>query len=167
MEHGHSMHEELLRVPFMVWGPGVTPGRESAPISIADVTPTILEAVGLEVPDAGYGQSIWPSIARNQAMEEDRFILAAGTLYGVEKRMAIRWPYKLIQQPKDGHLQLFDLEKDPEEKIDLIGSHLQIAQALAAELDQRLFSISSGSQGEGVEPDEEMQKHLRELGYLE
>ena len=166
-EHGHSMHQELLRVPFMVWGPGVTPGRESAPISIADAAPTILEAVGLEVPDAGFGQSLWPMIDKSEPGDMDRLIVAAGTLYGPELRMAMRWPYKLIQNPKTGKLALFNLEKDPGEKNDLIETHRQLAQRLAAELDHRMISISSGPQREGVELDDEMIKNLRELGYVE
>ena len=93
--------------------------------------------------------------------------MAAGTLYGPEQRMAMRWPYKLIQNPKSGDLALFNLEKDPEEKNDLIETHLQLAQELAAELDQRMKSISSGPQSEGVELDDEMINHLRELGYVE
>ena len=151
----------------MVWGPGVTPGRESTPISIADAAPTILEAVGLEVPDAGFGQSIWPMISKNQAGDEDRLIVAAGTLYGPEQRMAMRWPYKLVQHPQTGDLALFNLEEDPEEKNDLIETHRQLAQELAAELDHRMNSISNGPQGEGVELDDEMINALRELGYVE
>ena len=92
--------------------------------------------------------------------------MAAGTLYGGEQRMAIRWPYKLIQRPKENRLALFDLQRDPEEKEDLIQTHQEIAETLAAELDLRMEDISSGAQSEGVELDAEMLKHLRELGYL-
>jgi arylsulfatase A-like enzyme len=166
-EHGHSMYEEVLRVPFMVWGPGVTPGRESLPVSIADAAPTILEALDLEIPDAGFGRSLWPVIAENQAGHKDRLIVAAGTFSGAEQRMAMRWPYKLVQQPEAGKLALFNLADDPEEKNDLIESHGEIARELARELDLRMHSIENGPPRKGVELDAEMIEDLRELGYVE
>ena len=64
-------------------------------------------------------------------------------------------------------MALFNLEKDPAEKNDLIESHRQLALELAKELDERMDSISNGPQGEGVELDDEMIEHLRELGYVE
>lgn len=48
-EHGHSLHEELLRVPMIVSGPGFAPGRRAEPVSLMDLAPTLLEAAGLPV----------------------------------------------------------------------------------------------------------------------
>ena len=46
-EHGHSLHEELLRVPLIVRGPQLEAGRSAEPVSLMDLAPTLLEAAGL------------------------------------------------------------------------------------------------------------------------
>ena len=57
----------MLRVPFVVWGPGVAAGRIDSPVSIADVLPTVLEALALP-PETGIaGRSLWPMLRRRAA----------------------------------------------------------------------------------------------------
>ena len=48
--HGHSLHDELLRVPLVVRGPGVPAGRSDAPVGLTDIVPTILDVFGLPSP---------------------------------------------------------------------------------------------------------------------
>lgn len=50
-EHGHTLNEELLRIPLIVKGPGVPVTRSSAPTSLLDVAPTVLTAAGLSAAD--------------------------------------------------------------------------------------------------------------------
>ena len=38
-EHGHTMYNEVIRVPLVVWGPGIVAQRNSTPVSIADIAP--------------------------------------------------------------------------------------------------------------------------------
>jgi arylsulfatase A-like enzyme len=47
--HGHGLSPELLRVPFVLLGPGVPAQRSAAPASLLDLAPTLLAAAGLEV----------------------------------------------------------------------------------------------------------------------
>jgi len=55
-EHGHSLYDELLRIPMVIRGPGVTAGRFQEPVSMIDVAPTLAMAAGLD------GESMlgWP-----------------------------------------------------------------------------------------------------------
>ena len=46
-EHGHSLYDELLRIPLIVKTPGLDPTRSDAPTSLLDIAPTILQAAGL------------------------------------------------------------------------------------------------------------------------
>ena len=62
-EHGHAMWQELLHVPLIVWAPGVEPGRESAPVSLVDVTPTVLDRLGIAPPTRFDGISLWPNLS--------------------------------------------------------------------------------------------------------
>ena len=54
------MYQELLRVPLIVSGPGISPGRVAAPVSLLDVSVTILERA-LAIPPARLiGRSLLP-----------------------------------------------------------------------------------------------------------
>jgi hypothetical protein len=46
-EHGHAFGEELLRVPLIVSSPDLRDGALSAPASLLDLTPTVLDLLGL------------------------------------------------------------------------------------------------------------------------
>jgi hypothetical protein len=46
-EHGHTLYEELLRIPLIARGPNLRPGTQAAPVSLLDIAPTVLHAAGL------------------------------------------------------------------------------------------------------------------------
>ena len=46
-EHGHTLYDELLRVPMVIKGPGVSAGRYDEPVSLLDVAPTLAGVAGL------------------------------------------------------------------------------------------------------------------------
>lgn len=46
IHHSGRLHADVLRVPLLVAGPGVKPGRSSHPVSLVDVAPTLLEWIG-------------------------------------------------------------------------------------------------------------------------
>ena len=53
--HERSLHDELLRVPLIVRGPGVAPAVRDVPVGLADVAPLALEAAD-PVP------GVWPPV---------------------------------------------------------------------------------------------------------
>ncbi|MFQ5416393.1 MAG: sulfatase [Myxococcota bacterium] len=166
-EHGHTLYNELLHVPFLVWGPGVVARRQSLPISVADVAPTILDAVGLGVPDGIAGRSLWAVLSGHTQRAPSRVLFARGTLYGPELRAAIRWPFKLVERPEDGMVQLFDLDQDPAERVDLSESDRERTRELRSDLDQHIETGAHGRRLEIVDPGSELLEDLRELGYVE
>ena len=46
-EHPRYLHDELLHVPMLVGGPGVSGGAHETPVSTLDVVPTLLEGVAV------------------------------------------------------------------------------------------------------------------------
>ncbi|MSR48036.1 MAG: hypothetical protein EXS13_13420 [Planctomycetes bacterium] len=46
--HGQSMYDELLRVPLIVLGPGVAPGRVATPVQLIDLLPTLVSVTRAE-----------------------------------------------------------------------------------------------------------------------
>jgi len=51
LNHGSALLEDVIRVPLAVRGPGVEPGIDERPVSLADVAPTVLEWLGVEADD--------------------------------------------------------------------------------------------------------------------
>jgi arylsulfatase A-like enzyme len=53
-DHGEFLDPEQIRIPLVLSGPGVTPGRSSSPVSIRDLYATLLAAAGCaEASDRG------------------------------------------------------------------------------------------------------------------
>ncbi len=164
-EHGGSVFSEVIRIPFLVRGPGVWPGRNPAPISLTDLMPTVLDALGVELENEMYGTSMWASITGAPPPERD--LLIEGTLYGAEQKAIVRWPYKMIYQTDPTATLLFDLERDPDELVDLSTLEPELAQQLRDSLGSILLSAArERSTTQGVELDPAIMENLRALGYL-
>ena len=48
--HGRSLGEDALRVPLLLKGPGISPGRVDLPVSLVDILPTVLALTETPVP---------------------------------------------------------------------------------------------------------------------
>jgi arylsulfatase A-like enzyme len=57
-EHQKTLYEEVVRIPLILRGPGVTPRREKNPASLLDVAPTVLAWAGLAPRPEHQGQSL-------------------------------------------------------------------------------------------------------------
>lgn len=161
-EHGHTLFEEVVRVPLVFWGAGVEPGREPAPVSLVDVAPTLLDAAGLPLPRGMQGVSLWPNL-RHGAPLPTRTLRFEDVLYGQDRRGAVRWPWKLVVSERDG-VAYWNLAEDPGERSSPRGAPPAPVARLLAEL---------GAEGEPLaEPlpgqlDTETLEDLKALGYLE
>jgi len=62
LRKGPEMPELLMRVPLLFNGPGIAARAEPHPahVSIADIMPTLCEALGAAVPEGVQGRSLWP-----------------------------------------------------------------------------------------------------------
>lgn len=116
-----TLYEESVAVPMIVAGPGVPKGEVSSEIvSLVDCYPTILEALGHEQTDAERelpGRSLLP-IARGAkgsglAFSEYHAVGSTSASYMLRERR-----YKYIHHVGE-RPQLFDLQSDPQELIDL------------------------------------------------
>jgi len=163
-EHGHTMYNELLRVPLIVWGPGVAAGREPAPVSVADITPTVLDAVGIERPGTMFGLSLWPALTKRRTIGK-RPLLAESTMYGPEQKSLILWPHKLVVGPEEGRRALFDIEADPGETRDLFRARPELAASLVEMLERLTAGRVPASHESKVSP--ELDEALRALGYVQ
>ena len=118
-EHGHTLYDELLRIPLLVRGPGVPAGRAQAPVSLLDVAPTVLDLAGVPATELT-GRSLLP-LARGDDTAAAAFAARAQPigrpLYGRELWGVVADDHKWITQR--GEEWLYDHAKDPTEQQDV------------------------------------------------
>jgi arylsulfatase A-like enzyme len=162
MEHGHTLYQELLSVPLLVWGHGVGASRHREPVSLVDLVPTILDATGIDRPEGLDGVTLWPLLT-GRGEPAARQLVAENSLYGDQRRAIVEWPYKLIVNVENPDVALYDLDRDPAEIEDLAASKPELTERLAAALAQR---AAPALDREPVELDADTRRELRALGYL-
>jgi arylsulfatase A-like enzyme len=62
VDHGHTVYEELLRVPLMMKLPGEGSSRINMPVDTIDIAPTVLDYLGIEMPPSMQGRSLLPAV---------------------------------------------------------------------------------------------------------
>ncbi len=118
-EHGHTLYDELLRVPLLVRAPAMPSGRIDTPVSLLDLAPTVLELLGLPH-DRMDGTSLVPLAKGDpslRAMLEERPQTFGRPLYGHDRWGVLHRSMKYITH--DGRESVFDIQKDPGETNDL------------------------------------------------
>lgn len=119
-EHGHSLYDELLRVPLIVKAPGMPAGRVRGPVSLIDVAPTLLELTGAGTSPAD-GRSLL-GLARGEGVERSFFAarkLSIGRLLVGSEQWGVLSGGKKYTIA-NGQERLFDLLADPSESHDLL-----------------------------------------------
>ena len=117
-EHGHSLFDELLRVPFVLSGPGVPKGRSDASVSVLDLTPTLLDLLGLQPVGSVRGSSLKPLFTDTTEPFDNRALAFADPLYGMEQWGSLKAGQKYVVL--EGREALYDLRVDPGEKKNLL-----------------------------------------------
>jgi hypothetical protein len=119
-EHGHTLYDELLRVPMIVKGPGISAGRFDEPVSLLDVAPTIAKAAGIGTAGmAMVGTDLATVADRTQAeLVANRPQAFGRPLYGLRQWASLHKGHKYISH--EGTEQLYDLGQDPGEQQDIV-----------------------------------------------
>ncbi|MBA3547822.1 MAG: sulfatase [Nannocystis sp.] len=116
--HGHTLHEENVRVPLAIRAPALlAPGRVGVPVDLLDLAPTLADLLGLPFPAAWQGESLVPVIDDPQPPPR----LVVGYL-GDGSRAAIVGDLKLILGSGRDSQRFYDLALDPGELDDRINS---------------------------------------------
>lgn len=140
-EHGMSWHgielwECLVRVPMVVYVPGVGPRRVGLKRGHIDLAPTILGLFGMHAePGELSGDSLLPDLLGVGPTEErDVYIdMPAGPYTGMRKALITGpTPGKKIVWYGAKSWAAFDLATDPDEKVDLAADPAQTAPLIDA-----------------------------------
>jgi N-acetylglucosamine-6-sulfatase len=117
-------YEESIRIPFLVRYPAAQsrgPGESEHMVLNIDLAPTLLDLAGVEIPEYMQGRSILPLLGDPDSPWRDAFYYSyyREAPYPAPTARAIRTDrYKYIEYPAR-EAELFDLERDPREQIDL------------------------------------------------
>lgn len=118
-EHGHSLYDELIKVPFIVKAPGLSGQVSELPVSLLDVTPTMLALAGLrQAPTEGL--NLVPAIQGDSAVQQQLVERLQGfgrPLYGQERWGVLDGSVKWTSH--QGDEEVYDLASDPLERNDL------------------------------------------------
>ncbi len=174
--HGRTLFEEELRVPLVVWGPGVVPARGDVtrPASLVDVGSTLLSLAKVAV-DFGNGEDLSEVFGAGDgsAPPPARALLAELALDG-RNLAAIRWDdWKLVHDRRAESYRMHNLASDPRELRDLfdeLGTANERVTALSrllADWTDRLAAARLDPAGARPAPSSELLEQLRALGYLQ
>ena len=181
--HGHTLYEELIRVPLIVRVPGIQGGRRIAPVTAAiDVMPTILDVLDVPAPPEMQGRSLRPlwespdewtpkaalseSLSEGEEMkglrtERYKYVVSVDATTVAEKGRS--------HVPLDSGAALYDLLEDPDERRDLLDGppadeRTRRAADMSEELRRRLATVGHPEEGR-LSP--EAREGLEALGYLQ
>jgi hypothetical protein len=106
-EHGHTLYDELLKIPLIISSPAVRSGRTDAAVSLLDLTPTILDLAGIPADETLQGRSLLTD-------SPARPLPAGFTLYGADTWGVVQRNQKWLI--RDGETGYYDLTADPDEQ---------------------------------------------------
>lgn len=170
-EHGRTLYEEVVRVPLIVRIPGRTRAgrRVSRLVRQIDVLPTVLGALGLEVPEDlpgrpllsedGAADASAPAAALMETRLHPRAL--AGIVLG-------RWK-AVWREDRPGAVKLFDLARDPGERRDLSAERPIVAgyaKQTALRVQLAIAARAPRPPGATRVVDPQTEQRLRALGYV-
>jgi arylsulfatase A-like enzyme len=169
-DHGYYVYESTLHVPLIVhWpsgGPAFIPVVR-APVGLIDVAPTILEYLHVPVPASFEGLSQLSTLKSGETAGPRAVYsesLYAQDAFGWAPLHALRaGKYKYTQAPK---AELYDLDSDPREQMNLLSKNAAVAAELHNELAKVLtrYAPSERTAPSALPP--ETVAELESLGYL-
>lgn len=177
-EYKRSCHESSIRVPTALRGPGFDGGgRISNLVNTIDLTPTLLDAAGIPVPEEMQGSSILPlTVGDNEGWPEETFVQISEAQVGRAVRTH-RWKYGVDAPERHGaqsagsdryiEQYLYDLEADPYELCNLIGmtSHAEVAEIMRQRLLRRM--VEAGEEAPDVQAAEVRENGQRRVSPIE
>lgn len=164
-DHGHTQHDELLRVPFaIVWPKKLAAIRVATRVRTLDLLPTVADLVGFDAPGGLTGKSLVPVLEGTESADRD--VLSEAMMHAErETKALIAGPDKLIATGAVGNL-LYDLRADPGEQADRSTGNAGLVETLRKRLlEHHAAMLPRAGQGTPFKPDAGTGPRLENLGY--
>jgi len=178
LQQGHMVHvyDFLVKVPVVMRWPGRLPRGviHDRMVRQPDILPTVLDLIGIDFGGLGDidGRSFRALIAGEPWSPLPAYLSVSGLPADLELRGVRTEDYKYTYGPENPELpeELYDLRRDPGEVHNLAGAEPERCGELRA-LAAGLLPADGESAVEAITADAEQQrrieKHLRELGYID
>jgi choline-sulfatase len=171
--HGRNLYAENLNVPLVIRFPDRGHGiRVDEVVQQIDLMPTLLDYLGLPVPEVVEGRSLLPLVDNNMISAGPPAPMAFSFLHldGARYRSLVDGDWKLIQRlSADGEASqswLFDRRVDPGEALNKSLEMPIRSRFMELHLDAKMAEDSVLTTEEAV-LDEETENALKALGYLQ
>ena len=153
------LYEEVTRVPFLIYAPGYERYRSDAFVSLPDVMPTILELVGLEIPDRVQARSL-VKVLDGTAHSVRDFAVSSWPMYIPGERIRVvddeernmrenqpstirtkEWSmlYSIAGEP----VELYNMIDDPKQEKNVFAENIDVAKHLHKQLFDYLASLGT------------------------
>lgn len=186
MDHQYCLYETLTHVPLLIRYPEEFAAGEtvSGPVEVRDLYPTVRDLAGLPTTDgeSGSTNSLLPDdgapSTREHAISE--YLVPQPAIDTLRESVSSFDPsaerfdralraiktdrWKLIESPN--HVELYDLQADPDERRDLSGDRQAVSDRLQRTLRDEAGELSRGN-ADDEEISEQNRERLENLGYLQ
>jgi arylsulfatase A-like enzyme len=143
--HGQTLYDELLRVPLLIRVPGVKPSVIDTPVSLIDVTPTILDTLGIdaaklapELKEAPFmGRSLLSGMLGKPLEQRPQWaelLPERGWNHSARALISADGTKKIIYVLDDKRFEVYDLTADEDEKRNLVDRDKELAGQLQQQL---------------------------------
>jgi arylsulfatase A-like enzyme/Tfp pilus assembly protein PilF len=167
--HGVFLYDSTLRIPWIMLGPGIPAGvRVNNQVRTIDLLPTLMTLLAGETPSTSQGVSLTPAFTGQPV---DTTYSYGEALYPklnmgwAELRSLRTNRWKLIRAPRS---ELYDLQSDPAETVNVIEKHPAEARQLQEQLG-KVASIGRDNSPEKIQIktiSAATERKLESLGYV-
>jgi arylsulfatase A-like enzyme/tetratricopeptide (TPR) repeat protein len=168
-DHGLLLYQTTSRAPLIIYHPNSPSSgvRREEVVSLVDILPTIVEAIGLPLPSNVQGQSLWPLIG-GEGVFEERPVFAETHYpklhFGWSPLTALQdRQYQLIQSTEP---ELYDLVNDSSQQQNIFATSSEVAERMTRDLETLVERLGRGAMEAASAPDADTIAKLAALGYV-
>ena len=189
MSHAYSLHDTLIHVPLIVRYPDLFPAgqRVTQQVQLTDLFPTVLDALGLDLPSVrqelqGVSLLASPAEAPEERLAYAELLAPHPSMASLNRRTGapegtprptidralrcLRTPTTKMIWASDGNHALYDLRQDPHETTNLVAAEPKLATEYLDLLDAWRPPAGAPPLAPVPPMDPELRQRLRDLGYL-
>jgi len=135
-KYGVPIYDELAKIPFIVKGPGFEKGRVlDTLLTTPDISGFFLETAGSRIHKGMESLSLKPAIDdKDSEIDTVHDMIFMGAFQIRAGCRTPRWKFIDNRGEKGGMDELYDMQKDPQEKNNLINEHPEVAKALGRDV---------------------------------
>jgi len=179
LKHGYTLYNEAIKIPLIFMCPSQLPQNIKIDeiVQSLDIVPTVLDIVDIKKPKIMQGESLLPLIKKKKPKWRN-YALSESPFADVKAIITKKWKYihhfeskplhpNLNDKYKKGK-ELYDLEHDPKERVNLYDKKPEVAKKLYLELLDLIPNLEKErlEKAKAIELDKETKEKLKSLGYL-